>query len=60
VLTPRSRVALNELVELLSLSKTDVINRAIQLYRMIENERGNGNELLLRDPDGQIAKVTIL
>lgn len=41
---------LHALQERTDLSKTDLVNRAISLYKFIEDQIQAGNELLVRDP----------
>lgn len=40
--------ALNTTAEFLGLSRTDVINRALQMYAFFEFERATGTEILVR------------
>jgi hypothetical protein len=42
---------LQALQERTDLSKTDLVNRAISLYKFIEDQIEAGNELLIRDPE---------
>jgi hypothetical protein len=58
-LTAKSSVALANRAEVEGLSKTDVINRALQLYSFLGAERDMGRELVLRDGD-RIAEVHFL
>lgn len=41
---------LQDLQDKTGLSKTDLVNRAISLYKFIEDQTEAGNELLVRDP----------
>jgi hypothetical protein len=41
---------LQELQERTGLSKTDLVNRAISLYKFVEDQTEEGKELLVRDP----------
>jgi hypothetical protein len=50
-LTERSSLALTVAAELDGLNKTDVVNRAVQLYSFLIQERAEGRELLIRDGD---------
>lgn len=59
-LTAMAAQALNELQQKLELSKTDVINRAVQVYAFIEKEDSKGKELYLRSPDGTLERVHIV
>lgn len=42
------------------MSKNDVINRAILVYALLENQRKNGHELMFRAPDGTLERVHIV
>lgn len=46
--------------QLTGISKTDLVNRAIQLYGFVHLETGCGNELLLRQPDKTTHVVHLL
>ena len=46
--------ALAEAAQLEEKPRTDVINRAIQLYALIASKRAAGSELVLRDSDGKL------
>lgn len=48
-LTPRACTALELAVKLTGDSKTDTLNRAIQVYAYIMNVTQNGGDLYLRD-----------
>ena len=50
---------LTEAMRLTGLSKTDVTNRAISLYRFVEAELRSGGELLLRTSQGSF-KVKLM
>jgi predicted GIY-YIG superfamily endonuclease len=39
------------------INRTDAIHRALELYAFLLRERANGQDLLLRNPDGEITKV---
>lgn len=41
-------------------SKTDTVNRALQLYDMLVTETTKGKEILLRDQAGGVERITIL
>jgi hypothetical protein len=51
-LIPRADAALTLAVELTGDSKTDTINRAIQIYAYLEHVKNEGADILLRDKDG--------
>jgi hypothetical protein len=48
-LTPRACTALEQAVKLTGDSKTDTLNRAIQVYSYIMNVTQNGGDLYVRD-----------
>lgn len=57
-LVPKAAGDLQQAVERTGLSKTDVINRAISLYRYIEGRLSDGDELLIRDDKtGQVEQI---
>lgn len=49
-LIPRASDALQRLAELTGDSKTDIINRALHLYRYVEETTSNGGEIYIREP----------
>lgn len=60
-LTPGVRSELNALTKSTGLSQTDIVNRAVSLYALIEKEAAAGGEILLRNRDtGQTASIRIL
>jgi hypothetical protein len=63
ITVPLCRKATDELErvhKLTGISKTDLVNRAIQLYGFVHLETGSGNELLLRRPDQTTHVVHLL
>ena len=48
-LIPQSAADLQRLQDRTSLSKTDLVNRAITLYEFIDAQQRNGRDLLVRD-----------
>ena len=52
LLIPKAAAALTAVSEAESLKKTDIVNRAVQLYAWIQERRAAGDELLMRRPDG--------
>lgn len=42
------------------LSKTDAVNRAIQLYDLVRTEEANGAQLTLLRPDGALDRIKVL
>lgn len=60
-LIPKAGEDLQRLQNRTSLSKTDLVNRAITLYEFIEAQRSAGRELLVRDTKtGEMQTVLIL
>jgi len=59
-LIPDAADHLQQLVTSTGLSKTDVVNRAISLYRFIDAQLRTGHDLLIRDPSGQTQLVKLL
>jgi hypothetical protein len=60
-LTPRSADAMEKISAGTGLSKTDVINRALQVYQVVEEllDRGGGS-ILVRHPNGEHERVYII
>ncbi len=57
-LVPSAQTALEDTATLLGFSRTDVVNRAIQLYAYVEMERHvHGADLVMRDPDGSAHSI---
>jgi hypothetical protein len=59
ILIPRAQEALDLTVKRMGLSKTDVINRALQAYAFLEEEMTTGATVLVRR-DGVIEEVRFL
>ncbi|MET9129519.1 hypothetical protein [Streptomyces antibioticus] len=60
-LTPRSMDALAKVVALTHDRQTDVINRAIQVYSVIEEAiTGEGAEIIIKAKDGQEERLRIV
>lgn len=59
-LVPPAVEAIGQLTEATGLSKTDVINRAVQVYAFIEERIREGSDLLLRKEDGGTERVHIV
>lgn len=57
---PKAAQALAWLMEQTGLNRTDVVNRALQLYRFTEEQKLAGNKLCLLNEDGQVAQVHVL
>ncbi|MDQ7903461.1 hypothetical protein RB614_02895 [Phytohabitans sp. ZYX-F-186] len=60
-LTPKSADALEAISGATGLSKTDVINRSLQVYQLVEEllDRGGGS-ILIKHPSGELERVYIL
>ena len=60
-LTPRSYAELVKLSESTGLGKTDVINRSLQIYALVNEllDRDNGS-LVIKHPDGEQERIYIL
>ncbi|MEU7649928.1 hypothetical protein [Streptomyces huasconensis] len=52
--------AVATLMHLTGLSKTDVINRAVQVYAFLAQQMAEGKEILLRDEEGNTERVHIV
>ncbi len=59
-LIKRSADALDTVTRLTELTKTDVVNRALQLLEYWESEQAKGNRWLLQLPDGSATEVRLL
>jgi len=60
-LIPKVREELQRLQDQTSLSKTDIVNRAITLYEFIEEQRSAGQDLLLRHKNtGEIQVILMV
>ena len=59
-LIPKAWDAANETATRLGLSRTDVINRALQAYAFIEQVTAGGSEVLVRSGDGTVEQVKFL
>ncbi len=59
-LVPPAVEAVNQLTAVTGLSKTDVINRAVQVYAFIEERLHGGSDLLLRNQEGETERVHIV
>lgn len=56
-LTPRATEAMDTTAELLGLSKTDTVNRALQAYAFLEKIRAEGGEILIRRKEREELEV---
>lgn len=59
-LVPPAVQAIAELTETTGLSKTDVINRAVQIYAFLDAQTRGGADLQLKLPDGTPEKLHII
>lgn len=59
-LTQKADQAIGWLVEYTGLNRTDVVNRAVQIYRFWEEGQVGGAVHLLRQPNGDVETVRIL
>jgi hypothetical protein len=60
VLLPKAAAGLARLLERTRLSKTDLVNRAISLYELIDGQTAGGSTVLIRKPDGTDQQVMFL
>jgi hypothetical protein len=59
-LVPKAAAGLARLRERTGLSKTGLVNRALQAYGFVEEQMAAGRQLLIRAPDGTVREVTFL
>lgn len=59
-LVPKAADALGLLHEQTGLSKTDLVNRALQVYAFLEEKMTGGGEVLVRSRDGKVNQVKFL
>ena len=59
-LTTKANAAVNWLAERTGMSKTDVVNRAVQLYQFVEQQEADGAQLGLIRPDDSVDRVHVL
>lgn len=57
-LIPAAQQAVNALTEITGLSRVDCINRAVQLYRVLEEEKLAGKTIRIVDEDGSAETLT--
>jgi hypothetical protein len=59
-LTPRASKALEQAVKCTGDTKTDTINRALQVYAYLEETMQSGGSIYLRqNPDGELERLRI-
>jgi predicted transcriptional regulator len=60
-LIPKAAAELQHLQDRTSMSKTDIVNRAISLYEFIDEEIRAGHDLLIRDAaTGEAERIRLL
>lgn len=61
-LTQRSMVALDSAVRKSGDTRTDTINRAIQVYDLVQDvlKRGDGRSLLIKYPNGECERLLMM
>lgn len=59
-LTPRSQTVLENLLTETGMSKTDLVNRALQMYAFIEGVQINGARVVVEWPNGEADVVKFL
>lgn len=59
-LIPKAIDALEWLAERTGMTKTDLVNRAVQLYRFTEESQVDGSYLAIVHADGSHSRVTVL
>ncbi|MFG2839244.1 hypothetical protein ACGFYE_30070 [Streptomyces zaomyceticus] len=57
---PPAVQSIQTLTELSGLSKTDAINRAVQVYAFLASEMADGRQVLLRNEDGSLERLHIV
>jgi hypothetical protein len=57
---PRASEALRQAVELTHDSKTDTINRAIQLYAYVLKAQAGGQDIFIGDTKGELGKLVLM
>lgn len=56
-LTERAERALELAAHITGLSKVDTVNRALQAYAYLEQEKSRGGEILVRDRHGELTMM---
>ena len=59
-LVPKASDALDHAAEALGLSKTDTLNRALQVHDWFLNEKAKGNRVLIKELDGGVTNIEFL
>jgi hypothetical protein len=60
ILIPKAEQALNWLTESTGLNRTDVVNRALQLYRFVEESTSAGGKVVVVRANGESENVRII
>lgn len=60
LITPKTSQALRDAAEVEGLSKTDIVNRAIQAYAWLLEQKTLGAEILVHQSDGTSGRVHFL
>ncbi len=59
-LIPRATAALHLASEISGDSRTDTMNRAIQLYAYVTELSSRGYDILVRHPDGTVEQIKLM
>jgi hypothetical protein len=59
-LVPQAQEALSRVMSLTGYSKTDAVNRSVQLYSFVEGVLKSGDQVLIRKPDGTTELVHLI
>lgn len=60
ILVPQAGEDLRHLQDRTSLSKTDILNRAITLYEFIEAQMRAGRNILIRDGNAEVTQLVLI
>lgn len=52
--------AVDHLAGHLEMTKGDVVNRAVKLYKLVQDDLDAGNRLAMVAPDGTVTQITLL
>lgn len=59
-LIPQAHAHMCDLRTWLQMNKVDIVNRAVTMYHMYEQETRDGNRLAILKPDGTIEAIRVL
>lgn len=59
-LVPRAHAAMLLAAQITGYSRTDTVNRALQLYAFAENEMSRGGEILIRSKNGETQLIKFM